>query len=63
MLKQHDLKLIVYAESDLEAQELQQVLNDFIVAKYKQKVYPRAAKISQLIKQYGNNPIINNFIR
>ena len=53
----------VYAESEEEAKALENDLKDFVIMKYGQGVYPRAASLSNLVRRYGNSSIINNFIR
>ena len=63
MLQPHNITFPIYAESEQEAHELEAALKDFVKKKYSQQVYPRAAAITNLIRRYGNNAIINNFIR
>ena len=53
----------MYAESDEEVKELEKELKEFVKKKYSQGVYPRAASLTNIIRQYGNNAIINSFIR
>ena len=62
-LKPYNIALNVYARDEQEAAELERVLQEFVMEKYKQGVYPRAASLTGLIKRYGNSKIINNFIR
>lgn len=62
-LKPYNITLHVYAENDQEAQELENALKDFVIEKYGQNVYVRAASLTRLIQQYGKAPIVNNFIR
>ena len=62
-LNPYNITLHVYAESEQEAQELENDLRDFVVEKYSQGVYPRAAALSALVKRYGSSSIVNNFIR
>ena len=63
MLQLHKISLQVYAESEEEARQLEADLLEFMKQKYNQGVYPRAASLSRLIKQYGNNAIVNAFIK
>ena len=63
MLQPYNITLHIYAESQQEADELQDALTDFVVRKYDQGIYPRAAALSNLVKRYGDSMIINNFIR
>ena len=59
----YNITLHVYAQNEQEAQELENALKDFVIEKYNQGVYPRAASLTRLIQQYGKSQIVNNFIR
>jgi hypothetical protein len=63
MLQLYKISLQVYAESEEEARQLEADLLEFVQQKYNQGVYPRAASLSRLIKQYGNNAIVSAFIK
>lgn len=63
MLGPHMIALHVYAESDVEAEKLEEELKEFVKRKYEQGVYVRAASLTRLIQQYGNNSIINAYVR
>lgn len=63
MLQPYNITLHIYAESQQEANELQDTLRNFVIDKYSQGVYPRASSLSNLVKRYGNSAIINNFIK
>lgn len=63
MLQPYTIALHVYAESDDEAKALEADLLEFVKNKYNQGVYPRAASLSRLVKQYGNSAIVNAFIK
>lgn len=63
MIKPYNITFPLYAESDEEARALEADLKEFVKAKYNQKVYVRAARLSQLLKQHGGNIFINNFLR
>jgi len=62
MLQPFNVTLPVYAETQAEAQELQETLREFAIKKYNEGVYPRAAKLSSLLKQYGNSAMVAAFI-
>jgi hypothetical protein len=62
-LQHYTIALHIYAENEQEARELESSLKDFVKEKYSQGVYPRAAALTRLIKQYGSKSIINNFIQ
>jgi hypothetical protein len=63
VLNPYNITLHVYAQDQQEAQELENALRDFVIEKYGQAVYVRAASLTKLVKQYGKSPIVNNFIR
>ena len=63
MIEPHVIALHVYAESDSEAKALEAELLEFVKRKYNEGTYVRAASLSRLLKQYGNNMFINSFIR
>ena len=63
MLEPHLIALPVYAESDAEAEKLEEELKEFVKRKYQQGVYVRAASLTRLIQQYGNSSFINPYIR
>jgi len=62
-MKPYNVTLWVYAEDEAEAAALQDALHDFVVEKYNQHIYPRAKTIQRLIKQYGNNAIVNAYLK
>lgn len=55
--------MYVYADSEEEAKAFEADLREFVKQKYNQGIYPRAASLSRLIKQHGNNAIMNAFIK
>ena len=63
MLQPYPITLHVYAESKQEAEELETALREFVVSKYNQQVYIRAAALTNVVRRYGNSPIVNNFIQ
>ena len=63
MLAHYEITLHVYAESEQEAKDLENDLKEFVKEKYNQGIYPRAASLSRLIKQYGNAALVNAFIK
>lgn len=63
MLAHYEITLHVYAESENEAKELENDLKEFVKEKYNQGIYPRAASLSRLIKQYGKAALVNAFIK
>lgn len=63
MLQHYQITLHVYAESEQEAISLENDLKEFVKEKYNQGIYPRAASLSKLIRQYGNNALVSAFIK
>lgn len=63
MLQLHKISMQVYAESEEEARQLEADLLEFVQKKYNQGVYPRAASMSRLVRQYGDKAIVNAFIK
>lgn len=63
MLAHYEVTLHVYAESEQEAKELESELKEFVRQKYNQGIYVRADKLTNLLRRFGNNPIINNALR
>ena len=62
-MKPYKITLIVYAEAEAEAKTLESNLIEFVNQKYQQGIYPRAAAISRLITQYGNNALVNAYLK
>lgn len=61
-LQPYTIALHIYAEDEKEAQELEDALKQFIIKKYNQGFYTRASALTRLVKQYGDMPIVNNFL-
>ena len=58
-LEHYTLTLPIYAADEQEARTLEADFKDFIRQKYNQGIYPRAATLSRLLKQYGNSMLVN----
>ena len=63
MLQPYNITFPLYAETEQEAKQLEIDLKEYVKARYNQKIYIRASKISQILKQYGNNIIVNSFLK
>jgi len=63
MLTPYNITLHVYAESPEEAIALQNALRDFVVEKYNQGIYPRAASLNSLLQRFGNSMMVNALIK
>ena len=63
MMQQYNILFPVYAESEQEAKALEIEFKEFMRQKYNQDIYVRADKLTNLLRRFGNNPIINNALR
>ena len=55
--------MYVYANSKEEADELEQSLKDFVNRQRERGVAVTAEKLNAILKQYGDNILITNFLR
>lgn len=55
--------MYVYANSKEEADRLERSLKDFVNRQRERGVVVTAEKLNALLKQYGNNILISNFLR
>ena len=53
----------VYAECDAEGERLQKELYNFVNEKYEQGILIKADKISNALKKFKDNILINNFLK
>lgn len=63
MLQVYKLDMYVYANSKEEADRLERSLKDFVNRQRERGVVVTAEKLNALLKQYGNNILISNFLR
>lgn len=63
MLKPYKIDMYVYAESQDEADKLEQTLKAFVNQQRERGVAVTAQRLNALLCQWGNNPIITNFLR
>lgn len=63
MLQPYKIDLFVYAESDSEALALEQALKRFVNTQRERGVAVTAEKLNAMLKQYGDNILITNFLR
>jgi len=54
--------LWVYADNEQEVNDLQKELNKFVMDKYNQGIILRAGSMTKLLRQHGNNPLVNAFL-
>ena len=57
------MTLWVYANNEQEVSDLQKELNKFVMDKYNQGIILRAAAMTKLLRQHGNSPLVNAFLK
>ena len=62
-MEAENVTLWVYANDEQEVKALQDELNNFVMNKYNQGIVLRAAALTQLLRQYGNSPLVNAFLK
>jgi hypothetical protein len=63
MLKPYKIDMYVYAMDEREARELERSLKDFVNRQRERGVAVTAEKLNAMLKQYGDNILITNFLR
>lgn len=62
-MKPYPVTFYLYADDESQVQDLQRTLYDFVNSCYNEKVYVSARRLSQLIKQASNNPILKQYLK
>lgn len=62
MLQPYKIDMYVYAESQDDAARLEHALKAFVSGQRERGVAVTAQKLCALLAQWGNNPIITNFL-
>lgn len=62
-MKPYKVEIYLYAENEAEAQEATKAAYDFVKGNYEAGVLVTAKKFTEVIKKWGNNPLVRNFIR
>lgn len=62
-MKPHKVTFYVYANTEEQVQELQQALNGFVRDKYNVGVIVTATKLADALRKFGNNLLVNNFLK
>lgn len=63
MLQVYKLDMYVYANSKEKADKLEQSLKDFVNRQRERGVAVTAEKLNAILRQYGDNILITNFLR
>lgn len=62
-MKAYKVEIYLYAESEQEAQEAAQAAYDFVKDSYNNGVLVTARKFTDIIRKWGNNPLVRSFIK
>lgn len=62
-MKPQQVSFYVYAEDEAQVKSLQQALNNFVRDKYNKGVLVTATKLQDALQRYGNNFVVNNFLK
>lgn len=63
MLQPYKITMYAYAETQDEADKLEQALKDFVNRQRERGAAVTAERLNALLAQWGNNPIITQFLR
>lgn len=62
-MKPYKVEIFLYADTEAEAQEAAQAAYNFVKSNYEAGVLVTARKFADIIKKWGNNPLVRNFIK
>jgi hypothetical protein len=62
-MKPYKVEIYLYAENEQEVQEATQAAYDFVKNNYNNGVLVTARKVTDIIRKWGNNPLVRNFIK
>ena len=62
-MKPYQVTFYIYAEDDAEVQKLQHELNGFVRERYNKGIIVTATKLTEALRKFGNNFIVNNFLK
>lgn len=62
-MKPYKVEIYLYAESEAEAKEASKAAYDFVKSNYEAGVLVTARKFTDIIRKWGNNPLVRNFIK
>lgn len=61
-MKPEKINFYVYAQTEEEVKQLQECLNDFVRQQYNKGVLVTAKKLIDVIKMFGSNVIVSNYL-
>lgn len=62
-MQPYKIEIYIYAESEQEAQEVQQAAYDFVNENYQRGRLVTASKLKDLLIKYKNNFFVQNFLK
>lgn len=62
-MKPYKVEIYLYAENEAEAQEATTAAYNFVKSNYEAGILVTARKFTDIIKKWGNNPLVRNFIK
>lgn len=62
-MRPYQVTFYVYAESEEQVQDLQKALNGFVRKKYNIGVIVTAQRLIDALHKFGDNFIVNNFLK
>lgn len=62
-MKPYKVEIYLYADNEQEASEATKAAYDFVKGNYEAGVLVTAKKFTEVIKKWGNNPLVRSFIR
>lgn len=62
-MKPYQATFYVYAENEDEVKALQRELNSFVRDRYNNGVIVTCSKLTEAIRRFGNNFLVNNFLK
>lgn len=62
-MKPYQATFYIYAENEAEVQELQRELNNFVRERYNNGIIVTSTKLTDALRRFGNNFIVNNFLK
>ncbi len=62
-MKPYKVEIYLYAENEEEAREATQTAYNFVKSSYEKGIIITARKFSDTIRKWGNNKLVQNFLR
>jgi len=62
-MKGYEIKFNVYADTQAQADEAARAIKDFIGESARQGIAVTAARLTEAVKKWGNNPFVKNYFK